>query len=209
MTRPLAAIAAFVSWHRRSIGALLAGLSVLGLAHWLAGSDGATVPVLIAATDVPAGHALAAEDLRQATLPVDAVPAGALNDAAAALGATTAVPLSAGTVLQPGLLAGADAVDPGRAVVPIALADPGLRPLLRPGDRITLIVAAAESADVLTGDARVAAVPERVESTGLAVGSSQSDLLLVDVPAETAPMVAILGQGGQLSIALGGVTDGP
>ena len=66
------------------------------------------------------------------------------------------------------------------------------------------MVTAAESAEVLTRDARVAALPATPGGSALAVAGAGSDgLVLVDVPAAEAPMVAALGQSGQLSVVLG------
>lgn len=204
MSRFLSSIASFVSWHRRAVGALLAGLAVLAVAQWLAAPEGATVSVVTVAADVPAGRALTPADVALTKLPTAAVPDGALLAPDEAVGEVAAVSLAKGTILHPNLLATARSGAPGRAVVPIRLPDPELRQLLRPGDRVTLIVTAAETAEVLTGDARISALPEPSPSSGLSIGSSAAGLILVEVAVAEAPAVAALGQSGQLSIALGG-----
>ena len=140
------AVASFVSWHRRAVGALLAALAVLLLAESLA-------------TPPPAAPAAAAAGAPSADEPL--------------------------TVAK------------GRAVVPIVVADGELRRLLSPGDLISLVSAHGESPGVVTGDARVLALP--------AAASAEHGALLVDVPASSAALVALLGQGGQLGVVLGSV----
>lgn len=197
-------VAAFVSWHRRAVGALLAALSVLAIAQWLSGPQGPTVPVVVAALEVPAGNSLTADDVRIEYVPRDVVPGGALDSPDEALGRMAAVTLAPGTLLQPALFTTARDAPEGRSIVPIRLPDPALRTLLGPGDPVTLIVIADEQAEVLTGDARVAGVPESAASTGLGISAEDDDLVLVEVPNGEAPVVAALGQSGQLSIVLGG-----
>lgn len=158
---------------------------------------------------VPAGEALAAADVSLAALPPPAVPDGALASTQDAVGQTLAVPVAAGTVLQPALLArAATAAAKGRAVVPILIADDDLRRLLAaPGDLISLVSAHGESPEIVTGDARVVALPCLGGSGALRAAASTDRGTLVDVPASSATLVALLGQGGQLSVILGS-TDG-
>jgi pilus assembly protein CpaB len=200
----LARIAAFVSWHRRAVAALLAALSVVLVAGWLAEPDGPGVPVPVTAVELAAGHTISSTDVTVKELPAHLLPSGATPTLDQVVGQVTAVGLAPGTLLQAGLLATGQGVAPGRAVVPISLPDDQLRSLLRPGDPVTLVVTAAESAEVLTRDARVAALPAAPGGSALAVAGAGSDgLVLVDVPAAEAPMVAALGQSGQLSVVLG------
>jgi hypothetical protein len=155
ITKAPRAVASFVSWHRRAVGALLAALAVLLLAESLA-------------TPPPAAPAAAAE---------------------CAFGADE--PLT---------------VAKGRAVVPIVVADGELRRLLSPGDLISLVSAHGESPGVVTGDARVLALPAAEGSGALRVSASaEHGALLVDVPASSAALFALLGQGGQLGVVLGSV----
>ncbi|MHA6510982.1 SAF domain-containing protein [Tessaracoccus sp. Z1128] len=204
MRRILTRVAAFVSWHRRAVAALLAALSVLLVATWLQEPDGPTVRAAVTAAGLPAGHQIASTDVALRDLPAHLAPSGDPPGLDDVVGQVTAVGLAAGTVLQPGLLATGQSMAAGRAVVPIALPDDQLRSLLRPGDAVTLVVTASESAEVLTRDARVAALPSPPGGSALAVAGVGSDgLVLVDVPAEEAPAVAALGQTGQLSVILG------
>jgi Flp pilus assembly protein CpaB len=207
LARALRAVASFASWHRRAVGALLAALSVFLLAEALT-TPPPTQSVVVLQRAVPAGEALAAADVSLAALPPPAVPDGALASTQDAVGQTLAVPVAAGTVLQPALLARAATAAKGRAVVPILIADDDLRRLLAPGDLISLVSAHGESPEIVTGDARVVALPSSEGSGALrAAASTDRGALLVDVPASSATLVALLGQGGQLSVILGS-TDG-
>lgn len=202
--RPFSSIAAFVIWHRRAIAALCAGLAVYLLAQQLASPtrDGTTVVVL--ATEVAAGQRLAADDLALAVLPPDAVPDGAYGTTEDLLGTTLVARLPRGTPLHPSLLSGSRAVDPGRALVPISVADDRLLAVLRPGDRITLVVGTGDSADPISRDARVSSVPGIEETGSLGISGGRGGLLLVDVPDADASVVAMLGQSGQLGLVLTG-----
>lgn len=203
LPRALRAVASFVSWHRRAVGALLAALAVLLLAESLT-TPPPTTPAVVLLRAVPAGEAVKAADVRLAALPHEAVPDGALTSPADAVGQTLAVRAGPGTILQPPLFARATAAAKGRAVVPIVIADDTLRDLLRPGDLISLVSTQGESPRVLTGDARVVAFPAPEASGALRVAASTDQgALLVDVPASSAALVALLGQSGQLSVILG------
>ena len=200
----LARVAAFVSWHHRAVAALLAGLSVVLIASWLDEPDGPGVPVPVTSAALPAGHTISPADVTLSALPAHLVPGGESLTLDAVVGQVTAVGLAPGTLLQAGLLATGRGVAPGRAVVPISLPDDQLRALLRPGDPVTLVVPSTEAAEVLTADARVAALPAAPGGSALAVaGAGPDGLVLVDVPAAEAPVVAALGQGSQLSVILG------
>ncbi|HSO69007.1 MAG TPA: SAF domain-containing protein [Arachnia sp.] len=204
MKRLLTSVASFVSWHRRAVAALLAALSVVLVAQWLAEPGGPTVSAPVLAVPLAAGHTLTSADVTLADVPAHLVFAGAPPALEDVIGQVTAVDLAAGTLLQAGLLATGQGVAPGRAVVPITLPDRALRSLLRPGDPVTLVVTSAESAEVLTRDARVAALPAPPGGSALAVaGAGDDGLVLMDVPAEEAAVVAALGQSGQLSVVLG------
>ena len=204
MRRLLTPIASFVSWHRRAVAALLAALSVVLVAQWLAEPGGPTVSAPVLTGPVAAGHTLTSADVTLTDVPAHLEFSGTPPGIDDVIGQVTAVNLAPGTLLQAGLLATGQGVAPGRAVVPITLPDQALRSLLRPGDPVTLVVTSTESAEVLTRDARVAALPSPPGGSALAVaGAGDDGLVLMDVPADEAAMVAALGQSGQLSVVLG------
>lgn len=204
MRRLLTSIASFVSWHRRAVGAILAAGAVLLLATALR-TPTPTTAVVVTASDLPAGHTLTSADLTVGQLPPGAVPADAVLSPSDIEGRTTAVPLSAGTILQPGLLGGDHSTAEGSAVVPILVADEGLRAMLRPGDTVSLVAPGPEGLIVVASGARVVALPEAEQAgsqVALASGR-QSELILVEVPEAEAGEVASLGQAGEMSVVLG------
>lgn len=202
MTHLLNTIVSFVSWHRRAIGALLATAGVL-LALHTATAGGETVPVTVLGRDVSAGEVITAADLTTTQAPPGMLPA--TLDADAAAGQLTAISLAKGTPVQASMLVSHHSTSPGRAIVPVTITDTSLRALLQPGTPITLVMTFTEQAEVLTNDARVAALPASPSGNsglGSATGSS-AGVVLVEVSSQEAPTVAALGQAGELSIILG------
>ncbi len=193
-------IASFVSWHRRAVAAVLAGLCVAGVVS-VAQSPPPGDPVLVAARPLPVGHTITAGDVTLSEVPPRLVTPGTLKDPQAALGSTTAIALEAGQVLTRSTMLSSDPSRDGRALVPIAVQDPALRSLLEPGTTVSLLVALGERPEVVTDSARVAKLPSQ-EGGGLSLPSG-SGMVVVEVPSEVAGEVAALGQSGQLVIVLG------
>ena len=190
--------------HRQVLAACLAALSVLLLAHHLEGPGPETSDVVVTTRDVPAGHRLTHSDLDVAAVPTRWVPAGATGALDEAVGSVTATSTGEGTVIQPGLLISNWATAPDRAVVPIQVAPAELVALLTPGTRLSLAETVTGS-EVITDDARVVAMPPAADlGNQLTPRVAAAPLVLVDVPAQLAPGVAVLGQSAQLSIILGG-----
>jgi pilus assembly protein CpaB len=183
---------------RRVAAALLAALAlVLALAP-RAGAGG--IPLVVTATDVPAGTTLRATDLAVRPWPGDLVPAGALRDPAAADGRVLVGAARAGEPLTDVRLAGPAAALGGAAdtaAVPVRLADAGVAALLTPGSRVD-VVTVGESTDqplVLAAGASVLAVlPEDAASSGR--------LVLVAMPPGVAARVAAASLTDQVAITL-------
>lgn len=202
MRRFLDSLVAFVLWHRRVLGALLAAGSVLLVAHTLA-TPRLTVPVVTVAAKVAPGTVLSAADLALAQLPPEAVPAGSLDRLEDAVGATAAVELAEGTTLQPGLLGRSGNASPDTTTVPVQVADDAIRALLQPGDLVSLVTVSEAGTEVAASGVRVVSLPPSPDEGALALGSTASSVVLVDVPREVAASIAVLGQSGQLSVILG------
>jgi Flp pilus assembly protein CpaB len=105
-------------------------------------AGGRTVPVLVSARTLPAGHVLSAGDLRQARWPAADRPPGAPAAPAAVVGRRLAGPMGVGEPITGTRLIGRDLTaglsgDLVAAAVP--LADPHAVELVRPGDRIELL----------------------------------------------------------------------
>ena len=165
--------------------------------HALRPPDAPTVDVVVAARAVEAGVSLAASDVRIAHYPAGTAPDGALSDVAAAVGASTAVPLSNGSPLGPGLIA-SDEVHgpPGTVVATVRFADPAVAGLLSAGMHIDVLAATAEGGPggVVARRALVLPLSRQSASHGglLGGGASGDDSVpvLVAVSPDEAPALA-------------------
>ena len=189
----------FVSWHRRAIAALLAGLGAFALVTHLSPRGQDQVPVVALARSVAAGGVLRSDDLKVTHLPSGTLPEHSFKDPGELVGQTLGFGLETGTVLQPGMLAATPSLAEGRALVPILIRDNSLRTLLSPGTPVTLVL--ADSGEVIATDARVSSMPRAC--TLLNPGGGAKPLILVDVPAGIGPEVSALGQQGKLTVILG------
>jgi pilus assembly protein CpaB len=124
---------------------------------------GPLAPVAVAQRDLPAGHRLAAGDLAVRRAPARYLPADALADAAALVGARTAVPLVAGAYLTAAVLGD-----------PATEGDQGTG--LRTGERAVAVRVAGALADAQQGS-RV----DVVVSTQPAAGGGRTFVALEDV----------------------------
>ena len=131
----------FLSWHRRAIAALLAGLGAFALATHLSPNDQDRVPVVVLTRSVAAGTELRSDDLRIAHLPSEMLPGQRFPDTGELIGQTLGFGLEAGTVLQPGMLAASPSLAEGRSLVPVLLRDKKQRSVNSPRPPITLVLA--------------------------------------------------------------------
>lgn len=172
---------------RRPIAAVLLAGSVLAGLRVVAPPPPATVPVLVAAHDLPSGTTLGSDDLSTRLVPADLAPARA---AAAGAGRVLAAPLSAGEVLTDVRLVGPRlaATEPGRTVLPLRLPDAGMAALLAPGDVVDLV-----ATDPGSGESRVVAHDVRVLAGAADVpeGPTGSGGALVVVGVADAEAVAV------------------
>ncbi len=153
--------------------------------------------VVVAAHAVEAGASLAAPDVRIAHFPVGTAPDGVLTEVAAAVGASTAVPLSTGSPLGPGLIAPDDVRGPpGTVVATVRFADPAVADLLTAGMRVDVLAATAEGGPggVVARRALVLPVARRAPSPGgLLAGNAGDDdsvPVLLAVAPDEAPALA-------------------
>ena len=105
------------------------------------------VPVLVVARPVTAGAVVTDADLREVELSpapgVTTVPASRRGDV---LGRRTASPLTPGMVLSESLLASGAKLQPGEAVVPLALTAGRVPVEVGPGDRVAVMASGAPAA---------------------------------------------------------------
>ncbi len=172
LLRPLAGVRRAVLVRRRPLAAVLAAVAVASGVQAATEPPPRTVPVLTAATDLPAGTTLDDGDLVRTEFAPASVPSGVVG---AAVGRTLASPLADGEPVTEVRLVGRDLAtsDPSRVAVPVRLPDPAMAALLSPGDRIDLVATDPQGSgtDVVAADAVVLAVPPADPATAGATGA--------------------------------------
>jgi Flp pilus assembly protein CpaB len=194
--------------YRRLLAALCAGGAVLAGLQAVAPPPPATVSVLVAARDLPAGTVLADDDLVTTAFRPGSAP-DSVAGRGRAVGRTLAAPLRRGEpvtdvrLVAPSLLAGY----PGLVAVPVRIPDPGTVGLLRVGDRVDLLVTETDgsAAEQLAADVPVLALPRDDGDGGPAGGGLVSGRLVVlgTAPGLAGPVSAAAVRGC-LGIALSG-----
>ncbi|WP_330228437.1 SAF domain-containing protein [Nocardia sp. NBC_00508] len=184
---------------------LAAALAVLAAVLFVRGDpDAERMPILVAARDLEPGRLLEEGDLRSAPREAGTLPAGAVGDPAALLGATLTGAMRQGEVftdlrvIGPRLAAAATGARDAR-IVPIRLADTAVADILRAGDRVDVIGAedsngpGTRPARTLATDAAVILVSGQADERGAA-----ERVVLVAMDADHATAVA----GASLRTAL-------
>lgn len=166
----------------------------------------ATTPVVVAATDLPAGAQLTADDLGTAAWPPDVVPTGAAPDPEPLAGRVLAAPVRRGEPLTDARLVGPglwSQVPSGEVAAPVRLADLAVAALLRPGDRVDVLATVdGAGTEVVASRALVLAVPGDVPD-GPVPSPGGAGLLVLAVPAEVAGGLATATTLGTLTVTLG------
>lgn len=191
---------------RRGLVALLLGAAALVAVQAATAPPPPTVPVLVAARDLPAGVVLGPDDVRVARQLPDAVPAGALG-APQVTGEVLAAPVRRGEPLTDRRLLGDGLVAayPGLAAVPVRLPDAGMAALLRVGQRVDLVAAGAEGdARVVAGDVPVLALPAAAPDGRTAQTGTPGALVVVGATPGQADAVAGAAVREFLSVRLPG-----
>jgi Flp pilus assembly protein CpaB len=151
---------------RRLIAALLTGIAVASGVHAAAGPAPATVPVLVAARDLPAGARIGAADLETVRFAPGSAPEAVADDP---VGEVLAAPLRSGEPVTDVRLVGPEltAGRPDLVAVPVRLPDPGMVALLDVGDRIDLLATdpQAGGATAVATDVPVLAIPGADDQT--------------------------------------------
>lgn len=185
--------------------ALAVGLTVQALRP----SPPAGIPVVVVRHDLPAGHRLTPADVVRRAVVRDDVPAAAARDPTDVTGRRVALPMRAGEVvtdvrlLGPGLLS---AYGPDAVAVPVRIPDAAAVRLLRPGDRIDVLAADADSAQDPAAGARPVAVDVPVLTVPPpdpdAGGSSEGGLVVVATTAPGAQTLAAAAAVSVLSVSM-------
>lgn len=156
---------------RRAIAALLIAVAVAAGVQAVAGPAPDTVPVVVAARDLPAGAEIGEGDLRTTRFAPGSAPEGLAADP---VGQVLAAPLRAGEPVTDVRLVGPEltAGQPGLVAIPVRLPDPGMVALLEVGDRIDLVATDPQEggASVVADDVPVLAIPaadDQASASGL------------------------------------------
>ena len=164
-------------------------------------ADGkATVPVVVAARDLPAGTVLTATDLTTARYPAAAAPAGVVGAARTVVGQVlaggvrTREPITDARLVGPGVTA---LLPAGQVAAPVRLADLAVAALVHTGDRVDVLATAADAptAELVAEGALV------VAATG-ADGHADGGLLLLAVDDGTAARLAAAATSATLTVTL-------
>lgn len=187
---------------RRALSGVAAAVAVLLGLQAAAPEPDPTALVVAATRDLPAGTVIGAGDVAVRALPPDAVPAGALVDAAALLGRTSTGPVREGEVLTDVRVVSGTLLEgyPGRVAAPVRIADAGAVSLLRVGDTVDVVAADPQGrreAVTVAERAAVVALP-RAPGSALATGG----LLVLAVTDDTARALAAAAVSGYLSVVL-------
>jgi pilus assembly protein CpaB len=159
-----------------------------------------TVPMLVAARDLPPGTTLRAADVEVSRLPPSLRPRAALTTPEEATGRVLAGAATAGEPLTKARLVGPESSrlstgDPTASAVPFRLADPAVADLLTPGARVDVVTVAPSSADplVLATDATVLTVRR---------ADADASLVVIALPREEATRVAAAALDQPVAVTL-------
>jgi pilus assembly protein CpaB len=185
----------------RRIAAVVLVLLAAALALRPTGSAaGKTVPMLVAARDLPPGVTLRATDMKVSQSPPPLRPPAALTTPDQATGRVLASATTAGEPLTRARLVGPEnsrlaAGDPTAAAVPFQLADPAVADMLTPGVRVDVVTVAPSSTDpvVLATNATVLTVRHK---------DAESSLVVIALPLEDATRVAAAALGQPVTVTL-------
>jgi Flp pilus assembly protein CpaB len=220
-----------VAVRRRLILAGLVALAVTSGLRALAPPPEPSVPVTVAASDLPAGHVITQSDMKRVAWRSGTAPSGLVQ---AALGRSLASPLRRGEpitdarLVGPGLLTGQSA---DRRAMAVRVTEPTAG-MLRSGDRVDLVAGpslAAElpgemaKADVIaeavlilatasgaasrsgSGEAGPAAFGAAGIGAGQGVSGDAGEVLVVAVDRDTATRLAAVSGARSLSVVLRGI----
>lgn len=185
----------------RRVVAVLLVLAAAALALRPQNRDADTVPMLVAARDLPPGTTLRASDVTVSHLAPSLRPAAALTDPAQTTGRVLAGATTAGEPLTAARLVGAENThlttgDRSAAAVPFRLADPAVAGLLTPGLRVDVVTVSE------TSDPEVLAENAAVLTVRPADNTSDGRLVVLALPRAEATRVAAASLGQPVAVTL-------
>jgi Flp pilus assembly protein CpaB len=166
------------------------------------GEQAPTVPVLVAARDLPPGVTLRAADVAVARAPASLRPPAALTEPAQAAGRVLAGATTAGEPLTRARLVGREnshltTGDPSAAAVPFRLADPEVAALLTPGLRVDVVTVSTTDAEAV-----VLAANATVLTVRPADSTADGRLVVLALPRPEATRVAAASLGQPVAVTL-------
>jgi pilus assembly protein CpaB len=165
----------------------------------------ATVGVVVAGRDLPAGTVLGKADLRVARLPPEAVPDGVAASPDQLAGRPLAGALRAGEpvtdvrLVGPGLTA---ALPAGRVAAPVRLADLAVAALVQAGDRVDVLATAPGAIDAEVVAAGALVLAPSTPGDDSSAGDAPTGLLLLEVDPATAGRLAAAAVSATLTVTL-------
>lgn len=193
LDRALLGLRRLVLRRRRLLAALLATVAVGAGLSVASTPPQETVPVVVAARDLPAGATLSPDDVVSVGFRPGTPPADALGDEDALVGRLLAAPVTSGEPITAVRLVGADlaAAHPELRVVPLRMPDPGLVALLEVGDLIDLVAADPEDGQVTTLAIAVPVLALPASDSSTTAAGLPGSLVVVGLrPAEVAPVAS-------------------
>ncbi|MGA2965442.1 MAG: Flp pilus assembly protein CpaB [Terriglobales bacterium] len=196
---------------------LLVAFSVYGRLRTSAGSasNERGAPVVVAASDILAGAKLEARDVRVVTLPLSAVPPGAISDPAKVVGRGAVLPVSKGEFILPNKLASLEAgaglpslIPAGMRAVSVRVNDVvSVAGFVQPGTRVD-VLATGNSANGTERQTVTVLENVRVIAVGgsllerLTGGEQSAPVITLLVSPDDAQKLALASQEGRIQLAL-------
>jgi pilus assembly protein CpaB len=157
-------------------------------------------PVVVAATDLPAGSVLGRSQLAIARLPSELVPGGTVADPELLLrrvlagGLRGGEPITDARLVGPGLTA---LLPEGKVAAPVRLSDLAVAALVRAGDRVDVLATSPQAveAELVAGGALVLAAAGAADDPG-------AGLLVIAVDGPTAARLAAAATTATLTVNL-------
>jgi pilus assembly protein CpaB len=182
----------------------------------------ATRPVVVAAIDIPEGHALTATDLKVAQWPEATVPAGIYETADSLVGRVARVSVFTGEAIVPGRLAPAGTtaglevkITPGKRAMSVRIDDvAGIAGMMQPNSRVDVLVTIRDMtegvqkqvAKLFMSNMRVLSIGAQVQrdGEGKAINAPTATL---EVTPDEAERLAVAMREGSIQLVMRGYGD--
>jgi Flp pilus assembly protein CpaB len=198
--------------YRRPLAAGLAALAVASALSALAPESTPTVPVVVAVRDVPTGGILDDSSLKVSPMAARALPPGVFGSIDEVRGSQLAVPAAAGapitatSLVGPGLLTGAA---PGTVAVPVRPSDADVGNLLAPGQLVDVVLSEGNGYErevrsrVIASAVPVLWVPEGDGGSWVGSGGESGLVVVAASQAESAALAAAPSRGRVFLVLVG------